>query len=131
VSVSPLQHQFFITQKNYAAMYHLISCFAILLFSFQTNANTFTGTVLDQTGTPTSYASIRLLRANDSTFVAGISADEYGSFTFKDVKEGEYCIKAGLLGYQDVFSEKIILDKNIPTINSCLVSMEKMNDFNF
>jgi iron complex outermembrane recepter protein len=102
-------------------MYQLISCFAILLFSFQTIANTLTGTVLDQTGAPAAYASIRLLLAKDSTFIMGASADEQGLFSFKDLANGEYLIKAGLLGYQDVYSDKIIFTKNNPATNVSLV----------
>jgi iron complex outermembrane recepter protein len=108
-------------------MYQLISCFTILLFWFQTTANTITGIVFDQTGTPAAYASIRLLRASDSTFVIGISADENGLFTFKDVKEGEYRLKVGLIGYQDVFSEKIILEKNNPIVNVNLTLQPNSN----
>jgi iron complex outermembrane recepter protein len=102
-------------------MYQLISCIALLLFSFQIKANNILGTLRDQNNAPAAYASIRLLLAKDSTFIMGTSADDYGMFSFKGIADGEYLLKGGLIGYQDIYSTKIILNQNNPTATINLV----------
>ncbi|WP_185284627.1 TonB-dependent receptor domain-containing protein [Hymenobacter sp. NBH84] len=48
---------------------------------------------------PVSFASIVLLRATDSTFVAGAQANESGAFAVADVPLGAYVLRATAVGY--------------------------------
>ncbi|GAA3927732.1 TonB-dependent receptor domain-containing protein [Hymenobacter algoricola] len=60
-----------------------------------------TGTLLDQsTGQALSFANVVLLRAQDSSFVAGAATAENGSFRLDHLPLGAYQLRATVLGYQ-------------------------------
>jgi hypothetical protein len=60
---------------------------------------TIEGLVQDTSGNPLSSATIALLQASDSVLVSFALTDEYGSFIFKKVSEGDYLVQASFLGY--------------------------------
>ncbi|UOQ51220.1 TonB-dependent receptor domain-containing protein [Hymenobacter cellulosivorans] len=59
------------------------------------------GTLLDNSnGQPLSFASVVLLRAQDSTFVSGGQTGENGAFHLEKVGLGHYLVRATVLGYK-------------------------------
>lgn len=85
-------------------------CLALFLqttFSTASFAQSITGTVRDAAGLPAEFATVQLLRAADSSFVAGVAATASGSFDFQQVAVGNYRIQCALIGYADVFSPLI------------------------
>ncbi|MDQ2771982.1 MAG: TonB-dependent receptor [Bacteroidota bacterium] len=59
------------------------------------------GTLLEVgTGNPVSFASVVLLRASDSTEVAGAQASELGEFVVEKVPLGRYVLRATAVGYR-------------------------------
>ncbi|MDR0799460.1 MAG: outer membrane beta-barrel protein [Dysgonamonadaceae bacterium] len=67
---------------------------------FGQKTNTLTGILLDKADNePIIAASVELLTAKDSAFVAGDISDSRGSFSFKKPSQGRYVIKVTYLGY--------------------------------
>src|SRR5471030_641557 len=58
------------------------------------------GSLLDEQGKPMDYATVSLLKAQDSTVVKGTLSNETGAYTFDHVNAGSYIIKATVVGYQ-------------------------------
>ena len=52
---------------------------------------------------PLELATVRLLNAKDSSFVAGVRTDSKGTFTLSRVRPGNYIIHITMMGYNDVF----------------------------
>jgi len=70
------------------------------------------GEIKDEQNHPISYANIILLKAQDSTFVAGTNSDDFGKFTIKEIESGSYLIKVSFIGFED-FSKSILLENDI------------------
>ena len=87
-------------------------CCLALFLQITSFAQSITGTVRDAAGLPAEFATIRLLRATDSSFVPGVAATAEGSFVFQNVAVGEYRIQCALIGYADVFSSVISVTKD-------------------
>jgi hypothetical protein len=91
----------------------LCSIALFLLFSFtsqaQDNTSTFTlqGSVKDENGAYLDYATINLLKAQDSSILSIVFTDEKGAYQFKNVQKGSYLVKASSVGFQDEESELI------------------------
>lgn len=82
----------------------LACCFTLSGFISFVSAQSLTGVVRTTAGDPAEFASLQLLRAADSSFVAGASAGADGAFQFQNFAPGAYCVRAVLIGYADVFS---------------------------
>jgi len=77
-------------------------------FTFaQTNkpAVTISGSLLDENGKPMDYATVSLLKAQDSTVVKGTLSNETGKYTFGQINKGTYIIKATVVGYEKAASK--------------------------
>ena len=70
------------------------------------------GRVLDEQGTPVSFANVILTTQADSTIVKGSSTDDNGLFRFNSVNNGVYNLKITYVGYKEVLKE-ILLNKDI------------------
>jgi iron complex outermembrane recepter protein len=57
------------------------------------------GRITDPEGAPLPFATVLLLTAADSSFVAGETAGEGGSFTFAQLAPGEYVCQASMVGF--------------------------------
>lgn len=85
------------------------------------------GQLFDSKDNKIAYASVMLLRVNDSTIVKGVSTDELGDFEFQKVTASNYLLKVSFLGYHDFFKtitvkkdvvlDKIVLTENLETLN--------------
>ena len=67
----------------------------------QAQTYTLKGVVIDnQTKEPLFYASVGLLKAEDSTSVVGVDSDGNGKFEILNVKQGNYLFQASYVGYE-------------------------------
>lgn len=62
------------------------------------------GTVSGKDHLPVDAATVSLLRASDSSWIASELSDSTGRFAFDRVAEGEYLLKANALGYRESVS---------------------------
>lgn len=100
---------------------HLLSCclsfFCLIAFSVASHAQSIVGSVRTMAGLPAEFATIKLLRAADSTLVSGTITPADGTFRFQ-VGPDNYYIQASLIGYAELFSpvvsvkngEAVVLD---------------------
>lgn len=82
-------------------MKHTTSIFLLVLsIAFGLNGQTYQikGKVVDRQNKIIPYANILLLRASDSTFVKGTSADENGLFLLTEVAPNVYLLQASYVG---------------------------------
>ncbi|WP_439559083.1 TonB-dependent receptor domain-containing protein [Dyadobacter sp.] len=69
-----------------------------------------TGKIVDaQTSSPLGYASIRLFKAADSSFVSGAITDETGGFIV-DISAGNYYALSEFIGYKPQFTSNVRLN---------------------
>ena len=73
----------------------------LLLFctGLRANAQSVSGVVLDENKKPIPYANVIILSAKDSTFIAGTTTADDGSFNFKEVTLGNI-LKVSFVGYE-------------------------------
>lgn len=71
------------------------------------------GTVLDEEGLPIESASVRLLKASDSTFVMGTTTSAKGQFRLRDVSAGRYLVETKYLGYDTRYSSVRVKTANV------------------
>ncbi|MDR0754419.1 MAG: outer membrane beta-barrel protein [Prevotellaceae bacterium] len=83
--------------------------FIILLFGIYASAQTSITGVLTDGDEPLSLADVMLHQMPDTAYIKGVSTDDNGAFTIKDVAKGTYMIKISYIGYED-FSKKIYID---------------------
>ncbi len=65
-------------------------------------ATTFTGTVVDENKKPFAFANVVLLTPKDSTFIAGTTTDEDGTFSL-DCSCEQALVKISYIGYETIF----------------------------
>ena len=85
----------------------------------ESSSGKITGAVLDEKSSPFPFVNVLLLKANDSTMVQGLAADENGKFLFEQIKEGQYLALVSMVGYQKAYSKTFVVNNNtivIPTI---------------
>jgi iron complex outermembrane receptor protein len=63
------------------------------------------GSLTDGQGKPMDYASVSIVKQQDSSIVAGTLSTEAGIYLFEHVKPGVYIIKASEVGYQPAQSQ--------------------------
>ncbi|SEU07665.1 outer membrane beta-barrel protein [Hymenobacter actinosclerus] len=79
-------------------------------------AGRVSGTLLDQgTGQPLPFASVVLLRAQDSSFVAGAETLENGLFRLDQLGLGSYLLKSSAVGYQGL-RRRVVLTAGAPEL---------------
>jgi hypothetical protein len=80
-----------------------------LLSGIYASAQTSITGVLTDGDEPLSLADVMLHKMPDTAYIKGVSTDDNGTFTIKDVAKGTYMIKISYIGYED-FSKKIYID---------------------
>ncbi|MDR2293473.1 MAG: outer membrane beta-barrel protein [Prevotellaceae bacterium] len=90
-------------------MKKILFTFGILLFGFYASAQTSITGVLTDGEEPLALADVLLCKMPDTAYIKGVSTDDNGTFTIKDVAQGTYMIKISYIGYED-FSKKIYID---------------------
>ena len=76
----------------------------------QSNSGKLTGKVLDEKNAPLSYASVSLLKAQDSTLIKGSITEDNGSYIFSGLSDGKYIIAINMIGYARIFKGPFIID---------------------
>ena len=85
------------------------------------------GEVKDQYQAPVAFASVFMLTVTDSMLVKGTSADENGAFSFSNIKEGLYFIKASYVGQ---VSDNLALEIFKDTRIGALIIEQKAEELN-
>ncbi len=62
----------------------------------------FSGIVLDETGEPVPYATIKMASASDDKLINGTITDEAGKWVLKSVPEGNFKITISFIGYEPI-----------------------------
>ena len=78
---------------------------------------TLSGIVKNNSGEPIPYVNV-VLYSGDDVIIKGAVTDDVGAFTFIEVKEGLYIVKASFVGYENYTSSLINLSQEmqLPTI---------------
>jgi iron complex outermembrane receptor protein len=92
-----------------------------------TNPAKIKGMLSDAQSKPVDYASVSLLNAKDSTTVMGTLSTEAGEYSFDNIKNGTYIVKATEVGYQNASSQPFTVSDSSKTI---LVNVLKMKTSN-
>lgn len=85
-----------------------------------------TGTVVDAQG-PVGYTTVSIIKAKDSTVVAGTLTTEAGVYTFEHIRNGLYLIRAQGVSYKNTFSKPFIVNSNTPSITVPVIRMVSSN----
>jgi iron complex outermembrane receptor protein len=89
----------------------LYSTSLLLLFSGALSAQNnqpavkISGSLLDEQGKPLDYATVSLLKAQDSSIVKGTLSGQAGNYFFERINPGSYMIKATVVGYEKAVSK--------------------------
>jgi outer membrane receptor protein involved in Fe transport len=83
-------------------------CFAIYL---PCNAGTITGKILDQDKQPVEFATVTLVKAEDSSLVKGEFSDANGIFSFEKIHDGRFDLIITNIGHKKFSLENIQLDE--------------------
>jgi len=70
------------------------------------------GQLLDENGKPMDFATVSLLKAQDSTVVKGTLSNESGNYNFDHINSGTYIIKASVVGYAKAISNVFTITGN-------------------
>lgn len=91
-------------------MYKILSFVALLMFSLSTAAQTqdLKGMVMDGQGKPLQYATVSLLRPEDSTLAFFGISNASGVVEVKKAAEGAYVLQTAMMGYM-TFYKKVTL----------------------
>jgi len=84
------------------------------------------GTVVDAQG-PVGYTTVSIIRAKDSTVVAGTLTTDAGAYTFDHIHNGIYLVRAQGVGYQNAFSKPFAVNNGTPSINIPVIRMVSAN----
>lgn len=107
-------------------IFSLISLFAATgMLQAQSGAQTTTvnGSLQDDKGKPMDYATVSLLRANDSTVVKGTLSTEAGAYLFDHIAPGAYIIKATEVGYGKALSSTFTITSGARAFTVPLLKM--------
>ncbi|MDB4903723.1 MAG: TonB-dependent receptor [Mucilaginibacter sp.] len=101
-----------------------LTLFTLLLFNFvhaQTKGGKISGSVLDDAKKPLDGATVILLVAKDSSLVSTQLVNPDGSFTFQNLKDDTYLIKATYVGYKNYRSGDVIVNQQKPVNLSAFI----------
>ncbi|MFD2145540.1 carboxypeptidase regulatory-like domain-containing protein [Mucilaginibacter antarcticus] len=104
----------------------LLSAFSQLLFA---QNGIVKGSITDQqTKQPVDYATISLLKTNDSAAVSGVVTKANGTYVITGVQPGSYLLKASFLGYRTGYSPafEISNTKTAQVINVALIASQQL-----
>ncbi|UOQ76884.1 carboxypeptidase-like regulatory domain-containing protein [Hymenobacter sp. 5516J-16] len=94
----------------------LAMLFPLAAAAQQQPAGSISGTLLDQAnGQPLPFTNVVVLRAQDSSFVAGAETAENGRFALEKLGMGNYLLKASAVGYQGL-RRTVALTSATPTL---------------
>jgi len=83
----------------------LILLLGLLFNAVVIEAQSISGTLVDETGQPVSFANVVLLSLSDSAFVTGTISDEQGRFALENMSDDKILCRISSIGYQTVYRE--------------------------
>ncbi|MFD0977640.1 TonB-dependent receptor domain-containing protein [Salinimicrobium gaetbulicola] len=87
-------------------LFGLASIISPLLWSQEGSLN---GSLQDQNKETIPYATVAIMKVQDSTIVTGGTTNETGNFSMKSPKDGEYFLRFSAIGFKPTFSEPFIV----------------------
>ncbi|WP_413666633.1 outer membrane beta-barrel protein [Mucilaginibacter sp. Mucisp86] len=99
--------------------------FTLILFKFahaQTTGGSISGTVSDEAKKPLDGATLVLLAAKDSTVISTSLAKADGSFSFQNLKNNTYIIKATYMGYKSYVSGPMAISQKPVSLPAIMLS---------
>ncbi len=73
-------------------------------------AQNITGSVADGAGKPQEFATVALMKAQDSSLVKGAVTDADGKFEIENVEAGQYFLNVSVVGFKNFYSKTIDFD---------------------
>lgn len=93
---------------------------ALTILSFvseaQIKAASIQGKVLDSQKKPAEAITVSLLFAKDSTVASQSITDKTGSYSFQDLRSGQYLVQASSVGSEKVYSSRLLVTDDQPEI---------------
>ncbi len=94
----------------------------------QTNPGKISGSIQDGGNQKViDAATISLLKASDSSVVKAAITDKSGNFSFENVKNGHYLVKAGSLGHAEVYSARFSITAEQPSYQTGTLKLVPLN----
>ncbi len=104
----------------------VLGCFITSRAQTNITSAKVTGSVVDAQG-PVGYTTVSIIKAKDSTIVAGTLTTEAGAYTFDHIRNGIYLVRAQGVGYQSTFSKPFVVSSSTPTITVPVIRMISSN----
>src|SRR5687768_18504387 len=104
----------------------LTNVFRLVLFLlpvFSTAQTKITGSVMNKKMQPLSGANVLLLKSTDSSLVKGSGSAKDGSFSFENVKAGEYLVMATHVGFSSRYLPPISIDRMQTELNLKIIEL--------
>ncbi|MGM5469109.1 TonB-dependent receptor domain-containing protein [Flavobacteriaceae bacterium LMO-SS05] len=99
---------------KFKPLFFLFCCISV--FGFSQEFSVF-GKVVDEQGSPISFANVLLMTQQDSTAITGTSTDDQGIFRMSTFNKNSYTIKISFIGYIEVLKAiSLEGDLNLGTI---------------
>jgi ferric enterobactin receptor len=107
-----------VTEGNLPGRIFFLAVFLLIIsrlsFAQRDSKSSVTGKITDfQSNSPLMYASIRLFKSADSSFVTGGVTDEKGNFSV-EIAAGAYYALSEFIGYKSYTTSGIVLTNNAP-----------------
>lgn len=104
----------------------LLACFTTGRAQTNIASAKVSGSVVDAQG-PVGFTTVSIIKAKDSTVVAGTLTNEAGAYTFEHIHNGLYLVRAQGIGYQNTFSKPFVVNSNTPNITVPVIRMASSN----
>src|ERR1700740_1806249 len=104
----------------------MLTCFTTSRAQTNITSARVTGSVVDAQG-PVGYTTVSIIKAKDSTIVAGTLTTEAGAYTFDHIRNGIYLVRAQGVGYQNTFSKPFVVSSSTPAITVPAIRMISSN----
>ena len=88
-------------------------CFAMYL---PCSAGTITGKIQDENQRPIEFATITLVKSEDSSLVKGEFTDANGFFSLEEIQNGRFDLIITDIGHKKFSQQNIKLDENHPDV---------------
>ena len=107
---------------------YYLTVFSLFCIScLKLNAQHITGSVLDAQSKPQEFATVMLMKAQDSTLNKGAVTDFDGKFDIEGVTQGRYFINVSIVGFKNFSSKPFDFDgkSNLEMDKISLQSLDK------
>ncbi|HWZ17058.1 MAG TPA: outer membrane beta-barrel family protein [Mucilaginibacter sp.] len=110
--------------KIYTTLLLLLLSAVTLFAQTAPSPATVSGALLNEQGKPLDYATVSLLKAQDSSMVKGTLSSPAGTYAFAHIKPGSYIIRATVVGYEKSVSKPFTLTAASPDITVPALKMK-------